>query len=60
MPKSKKRATIATSKTRVGKKRVARKAGRPVKPTPKIPAGFEEIAEAILRPERAGDAGKED
>ena len=59
MPKSRKRATIASSKIGARKKRMERK-GRPVKPTPKIPAGFEEIAAAVLRPTRPEDAGKED
>lgn len=32
--------------------------GRPPNPTPKIPASFEEIARAVLRPEKPKD-GKE-
>ena len=59
MPKSRKRAIVASSKIRARKNRVERK-GRPAKPAPKIPAGFEEIAAAVLRPVRPGDAGKED
>ena len=57
MPKSRKRATISSLKTGARKKRVERK-GRPVKPTPKIPAGFEEIAAAVLRPVRPEDVGE--